>query len=228
MKKIIVLICLITAVLPLFADPEQENYRNADAKARVSYSFGMLFGSNLRTYPLEFDYTAFTEGFRVMLENDEPQFTEQEAEEYVENAMRNAMEKISEENRASEETFLAINSMREEVQVTPSGLQYEALAETDGEKPVFDSTVKVKYTGRFTNGDIFDRSGDDGTLIPLGIVIEGWTEALMLMGLGSKYIIYIPSSLAYGQNGIQNIIPPYSTLIFEVELLEILSEEDSQ
>jgi FKBP-type peptidyl-prolyl cis-trans isomerase FkpA len=226
MKKFVVFVCLLTIVPVLYADPAQEDYRNADAKARVSYSFGMLFGSNLRTYPLEFDYDAFTEGFRAMFENAEPQFTEQEAEEYVENAMRNAMGKINEENRAKEETFLAVNSQREEVQVTSSGLQYEALVETDGEKPALDSTVKVNYTGRFINGSIFDRSGDDGALIPLDMVIQGWTEALLLMSLGSKYIVYIPSSLAYGQNGIQNIIPPYSTLIFEVELLEILTSEE--
>jgi FKBP-type peptidyl-prolyl cis-trans isomerase len=227
MKKLIVFVCLITLVMALYADPAQEDYRNADAKTRVSYSFGMLFGSNLRTYPLEFNYDAFTEGFRAMFENDGPQFTEQEAEEYVENAMRNAMEKINEENRVKEETFLAINSQREEVQVTSSGLQYEVLVETGGEKPVIDSTVKVNYTGRFIDGSIFDSSGDDGALIPLDMVIQGWTEALLLMSLGSKYIVYIPSSLAYGHNGIQNIIPSYSTLIFEVELLEILpSEED--
>jgi FKBP-type peptidyl-prolyl cis-trans isomerase FkpA len=181
----------------------------------------------LSTYPLEFDYAAFTEGFRAMFGNTEPQFTEQEAEEYVGNAMRNAIDRINEENRIKEETFLLANSQKQEVQVTSSGLQYEALVETDGEKPAPDSTVKVNYTGTFIDGSIFDNSGDGGAFIPLDMVIEGWTEALLLMSLGSKYIVYIPSSLAYGQNGIQNIIPPYSTLIFEVELLEILpSEED--
>jgi FKBP-type peptidyl-prolyl cis-trans isomerase FkpA len=226
MKKIIVFICLLTAALDLYADPVQEDYRNADTKARISYALGMLFGSNLSAYPLELDFDAFTEGFRTMFENAEPQFTRQEAEEYVENAMRNVMEKINEENRIREETFLHGNSQREEVKVTSSGLQYEVLVETDGEKPALDSTVKVNYTGKFIDGSVFDNSGEDGVFIPLDMVIEGWTEALLLMSQGSKYIVYIPSSLAYGQNGIQNIIPPYSTLIFEVELLEILSGEE--
>ena len=226
MKKLFVFVCLLIIALGLYADPAQEDYRNADTKTRVSYAFGMLFGSNLSTYPLEFDYAAFTEGFRVTFENGEPQFTPQEAEEYVENAMRNAINRINEESRIKEENFLAINSQRENVQITPSGLQYEALVETDGEKPPLDSTVRVVYTGKFIDGSIFDSSGDEGVFFPLNMVIEGWTEGLMLMGLGSKYIIYIPSSLAYGTNGIQGIIPAYSTLIFEVELLEILSNEE--
>lgn len=224
MKKIIVCFCLFLSVLVLYADPvQEEDYRNADIKSRVSYAFGMLFGSNVQGYSMEFDYTAFTEGFKAMIENIEPQFTNQEAIEYVENAIQNIMYRISEENRIKEEQFLAYNSQRQEVQVTSSGLQYEVIFETDKEKPTLDSTVRVNYTGRFIDGNIFDSSYDDGAYIPLEMVIDGWTEGLMLMGLGSKYIIYIPSSLAYGSNGIQNIIPPYSPLIFEVELLEILS-----
>jgi len=225
-KKIIVCFCLFLSVLALYADPVEEDYRKADIKSRVSYSFGMLFGSNLQDYPMEFDYTAFVEGFRAIIENTEPQFTEQEAIEYVENAMQNAIDRISEENRLKEEQFLAQNSQREGVQVTASGLQYEVVLETDRVKPELDSTVKVNYTGRFIDGNVFDSSYDEGAYIPLEMVIEGWTEGLMLMGLGSKYIIYIPSSLAYGKNGIQNIIPPYSTLIFDVELLEILYGDD--
>ena len=226
MKRIIVFVCLILPVCFLYADPA-EDYRNAEMKARVSYSFGMLFGSNLQTYPLEIDYDAFTEGFRAMLENDNPQFTEQEAIEYVENAMQEIIDRISEENRIKEEQFLIINSQREEVHVTDSGLQYEILVETGREKPALESIVRVDYTGRFIDGSIFDRSYDEGAIIPLEMVIDGWTEGLMLMSLGSKYIIYLPSSLAYGRNGVQNIIPPYSTLIFEVELLEILDNDES-
>lgn len=225
MKKIIVFICLVLPVFFINADPVQDDFRNADMKTRLSYSFGMLFGSNLQAYPLEFDYDAFTEGFRVMIEKGEPQFTNQEAEEYIENAMKNIMDRISEENRIKEEQFLNMNSQRQEVRVTDSGLQYEIIVGTNREKPEPDSMVKVNYTGRFIDGDIFDSSNDEGAFIPLNMVIEGWTEGLMLMSLGSKYIIYIPSSLAYGKNGIQNIIPPYSTLIFEVELLEILAND---
>jgi len=197
----------------------------ADETARISYAFGMLFGSNLSTVPLEFDYDAFTEGFRAMIENDEPLITEQEAVEIVETAMHYAMEKTAEGNRQREEEFLAENSRRAGVQITPSGLQYEVLVETDGAKPEVNSTVRVNYTGFFIDGSIFDRSGVEGAYVPMEMVIPGWTEGLMLMSVGSRYRLYIPSNLAYGKTGVQNIIPPYSTLIFMVELLEIMDSD---
>jgi FKBP-type peptidyl-prolyl cis-trans isomerase len=225
MKKILIPVLIFFSVFALHAKAIQEDINKADETARVSYAFGMLFGSNLSTVPLEFDYDAFTEGFRVMFENGEPLFTGQEAVEIVETAMYYAMEKTAEENRQREEEFLAINGQRPEVQITPSGLQYEVLAETDGEKPEFNSTVRVNYTGSFTDGSIFDRSGSEGAYIPMEMVIPGWTEGLMLMGVGSSYRLYIPSNLAYGKNGIQNVIPPYSILIFTVELLEIMDSD---
>jgi FKBP-type peptidyl-prolyl cis-trans isomerase len=229
MKKTFIFICLFFLVLALHAKAIQEDLRIADEKARVSYAFGMLFGSNLSTTPLEFDYDAFAEGFKAMFEGEETLFTEQEAVEMVETAMYNAMEKVANVNRQQEDDFLAANSRRPEVQVTESGLQYEILVGTDGEKPKSNSVVKVNYTGNFTDGSLFDKSEDDDpAFIPLEMVIPGWTEGLMLMGVGSKYILYVPSSLAYGRNGIQNFIPPYSTLIFTVELLEISNLENSE
>jgi FKBP-type peptidyl-prolyl cis-trans isomerase len=227
MKKLLIAICLFLSVLALHARAIQEDIRQADEKARVSYAFGMLFGSNLSTTPLEFDYYAFTEGFRAMFENLETQITEQEAVEIVETAMHNAMERLAERNRWLEEQFFANNRQRPEIQVTPSGLQYEILYETEGEKPDYNSVVRVLYEGIFMDGSLFDRSDDsEGAYIPLEMVIRGWTEGLMLMSVGSRYRIFIPSELAYGSSGIQNMIPPYSPLIFTVELLEILNLDD--
>jgi len=223
MKRQILFILMFLSVLALNARAIQEDYRNAEEKARVSYAFGMLFGSNLTTTPLEFDYNAFTEGFIAMFEGAETQFTQQEAVEIVETAMYNAMEVIAEENRLREEEFLANNSRRPEIQVTPSGLQYEIILEANGEKPASDSIVSVYYEGTFIDGSLFDSSDGEAVHIPLDRVIPGWTEGLMLMSTGSTYRIYIPSSLAYGRSGAQNFIPPYSTLIFTVELLEILN-----
>jgi FKBP-type peptidyl-prolyl cis-trans isomerase len=217
---------MFLSVLVLHARAIQEDYRNAEEKARISYAFGMLFGSNLSTTPLEFDYNAFTEGFKAMFEGAETQFTQQEAVEIVETAMYNAMEIVAEENQRREEEFLANNSRRPEVQITPSGLQYEIILEANGEKPAFNSVVAVYYEGNFIDGSLFDSSEGEAVHIPLDMVIPGWTEGLMLMSTGSKYRIYIPSNLAYGRNGVQNFIPPYSTLIFTVELLEILDIND--
>jgi FKBP-type peptidyl-prolyl cis-trans isomerase len=221
MKKLLIFICMSFCVLSLHARAIQEDMKNAEEKARVSYAFGMIIGANLRTTDIEFDYNAFTDGVRAMFEEAEAQFTEQEAIEIVEAALQSAMDRKSEENRKNEVDFLVTNSQRAEVNVTESGLQYEILEDSDGDKPNPDSVVKVKYVGTFMDGSPFDSSEEEGAYIPLEYVIRGWTEGLLLMSVGSKYRFYIPSVLAYGKDGIPSIIPPYSTLIFTVDLLEI-------
>jgi len=231
MKKSVILICLFFPLITLHAKAIQEDYAMSDEKARVSYAFGMLFASNLRTTPLEFDYNAFTEGFKAMIEDSELMLTQQEAVEIVETAMFNAMEKAAEANKLREEEFLAANSRRSEVHITPSGLQYEILAETDGEKPASNSVIRVNYEVTLIDGTPVDKSNEsEGAVFPLNMVIPGWTEGLMLMGKGSIFRLYVPSELAYGKEGVQNFIPPNSALIFIVELLEILNpanESDS-
>jgi FKBP-type peptidyl-prolyl cis-trans isomerase len=227
MKKPIILICLFYSVLALHAKAIEEDYEMISEKTRVSYAFGMLFGSNVSTVPLEFDYNAFTEGFKAMVEDYEPRLTQQEAVEIVETAMYNAMEKVAEANRIREEEFLAVNSQRSGVHVTPSGLQYEILIDMDGEKPASDSVVVVNYKVTLTDGTHIDKSDDSGgAIIPLDVVITGWAEGLMLMSKGSVYRLYIPSHLAYGKDGIQNFIPQYSTLVFTVELLGITDPDN--
>ena len=227
MRKLLVLTCLLLPALALHAKGIQEDYKNAEEKARISYAFGMLIGSNLSTADIEFDYNAFTDGVRDRVENAKTQFSEQEAIEIVETALQNAADKNAGINQQKEIDFLNKNGERPEVQITLSGLQYEVIVETDGDKPSPDSVVKVNYEGTFIDGALFDTSDEeDGAYIPLDRVIPGWTEGLLLMSVGSKYKFYIPSELAYGKDGIQSIIPPYSTLVFMVELLEIVSDDD--
>jgi len=224
MKKLFAFLCMFLSVLALYARAIHEDYKKAEEKARVSYAFGMDIGNYLSRVGIDFDYEAFKEGVRAVLEeNLTPQFSDQEAVEIIETAWQEAMEKKSAQNRRLEEEFLARNGARPEVIVTPSGLQYEILVETAGEKPNPDSIVKVHYIGTFSDGSPFDSSTEEeGAYIPLDMVISGWTEGLLLMSVGSNYRLYIPSYLAYGKEGIQQIVPPYSTLIFTVELLEIL------
>lgn len=121
------------------------------------------------------------------------------------------------------EAFLAANALRKEVKTTASGLQYEVLEEGNGPKPTAASTVKVHYEGTLIDGTVFDSSYQRGEPIefPLNGVIKGWTEGLQLMPVGSKYKLYIPYELAYGERGAGASIPPYAALIFTVELLEI-------
>jgi len=226
MKKIIVFLCMFLAVMALHARAIQEDYRNAEERARISYAFGMIIGSNLSTTPIDFDYSAFTDGVRSMTDDTiEPQMSEQEAMEIVETALHNAMERVADRNQVLERDYLEANRQRTEVRVTPSSLQYEIVQDESGEKPNANSVVRVNYTGYLIDGSLFDSSvEEEGALIPLELVIPGWSEGLMLMSPGSIYRFYIPSSLAYGREGIQGIIPPYSTLIFSVELIEVINE----
>jgi len=230
MKKITVLLCLFLIVTALYARAIQEDYKASEENSRISYAFGMAIASNLElnTLGIDFDYTAFAEGLKSILDkNVIPMLSETEAMEIVETAYYTAMERIAEEHRVKEEEFLFRNKLQPGINVTPSGLQYEIITQTEGDKPLNDSTVKVHYTGSFIDGSIFDYSyEEDGAYIPLNSVITGWTEGVMLMSAGSIYKFYIPSRLAYGKDGIQGVVPPYSTLIFTVELLEIVNYDD--
>ncbi|MCL2440653.1 MAG: FKBP-type peptidyl-prolyl cis-trans isomerase [Treponema sp.] len=230
MKKISILLFLFLMASVLYARGIQEDYRNAEEKARISYAFGMIIGHNfnLGSLDMDFDFHALAEGIRALVdESVEAQFSEQEAMEIVETAIYLAMERVSERNQRMEINFLAENSQREGVRVTPSGLQYEIIEYADGDKPESNSVVRVNYTGIFIDGSPFDSSfEEEGSYIPLELVITGWTEGLMLMSPGSIYRFYIPSNLAYGKEGIPGAIPPYSTLIFNVELIEILNDDE--
>jgi FKBP-type peptidyl-prolyl cis-trans isomerase FklB len=134
-----------------------------------------------------------------------------------------ALEKTYGPNREEGEKFLAENAKKEGVKVLPSGVQYKVIKEGSGKIPADSSTVKVHYEGKLLDGTVFDSSYERGEPIefPLTGVIKGWTEGLQLMPVGSKYRFYIPYALGYGERGAGEQIPPYSTLIFTVELLEV-------
>jgi len=228
MKKAIVFLCLFFAVLALHAKAIQEDYRNAEDRARVSYAFGMAIGMNfdMGSMGIDFDYTAFSDGLKAVVEGKETMFSEEEAREIIQAALQNAFEKEAAANHRAEEEFLFLNSQKPGIKTTASGLQYEIIEEKFGDKPTIDSVVRVNYTGTFIDNKPFDSSKEEGgAYIPLEMVIPGWSEGLMLMSPGSIYRFFIPSKLAYGKDGIQGIIPPYSTLIFSVELLEIINED---
>jgi len=230
MKKIAIFLCLLLIVTALYARAIQEDHIRMDEKARLSYAFGMAIGSNfdLSSMGVEFDYNAFVEGLRAIVEKKEPLFSEQEAMEIIEAALHNAMDRRAQENRMREIEFLEENGGRRGVHTTASGLQYEIIDYVEGgKKPKADSVVKVNYVGTFIDGSPFDSSTEaGGSYIPLDLVISGWTEGLMLMSPGSSFRFFIPSNLAYGRDGIQGIIPPYSTLIFTVELLDFIDQDN--
>lgn len=123
------------------------------------------------------------------------------------------------------EAFLAENAKRDDITVTASGLQYEVMVAGDGEKPTASSTVRTHYHGTLINGKVFDSSVERGepAEFPVNGVIAGWTEALQLMAVGSKWKLYLPYQLAYGERGAGGDIGPYQALVFEVELIDIVS-----
>jgi FKBP-type peptidyl-prolyl cis-trans isomerase len=147
----------------------------------------------------------------------------QQAEQAVDQAALAQEIEAARINREKGEAFLLENAKKNGIKVTASGLQYEVIKKGRGEHPTASSTVKVHYTGTTINGEIFDSSVERNEPIsfPLNAVITGWTEGVQLMNAGAKYRFYIPQELAYGQNSPTALIPPYSVLIFEVQLLEI-------
>ena len=221
MRKLIFLFCLILIAGFSFAEGILEKARNEYTD--TSYAFGMIIASDLEQLGMKFDYNAFSRGFREMSEGRETLFTMDEAIEIISGAIQAAAEEQARTNRLSEEIFLRENTLRPGIYVTPSGLQYEILVEGTGRQPYVSDTVIVHYQGCLVDGNIFDSSYERGLpeTVPLQAVIPGWSEGLTLMREGGKSRLYIPSALAYGEMGAGDIIPPYSVIIFEIELIEI-------
>mgnify|MGYP000200412943 CR=1 FL=1 len=191
---------------------------------KVSYSVAVNIAQNIKSQGLtEINQSAFAQGIKDVYESNTAKIDEAEAQQILQSFFQKQQEKQFIVAKEAGENFLEFNAKREEVTVLPSGLQYEVIKMGDGEKPTAESTVKTHYHGTLIDGDVFDSSVERGEPIsfPVGGVIAGWTEALQLMPVGSKWKLYIPYNLAYGERGAGQKIGPYSALVFEVELLGI-------
>ena len=199
---------------------------------KKSYAFGMSLAGNLLqngVHGLNFD--DFVAGLKAMLQGEELAISMDEAgvalEQFYKEMEDEAAERAAVAGAAAKEEgekFLAQAAKDPEVRATGSGLMYKVLKEGTGKKPTATSQVKCHYEGTFPNGQIFDSSYKRGEPAVFGLnqVIKGWTEGLQLMAEGSKYELYLPYDLAYGERGAGNAIPPYSALKFVVELIQIL------
>jgi FKBP-type peptidyl-prolyl cis-trans isomerase len=192
----------------------------------ASYAFGMAFALEFKDIGLKFDYDNFLAGFRDSLEGKTLRLTEEDASERIQTAYFAALNTRADSLMQQENEFLAVNTKKQGVVTTESGLQYEVIVEGNGSKPLATDTVRVNYEGTLVNGTVFDSSYARGepAEFALNRVIEGWIEGIQLMSVGSAYQFYIPSNLAYGESGSGSLIPPYSTLIFKVELLDIVKD----
>jgi FKBP-type peptidyl-prolyl cis-trans isomerase FklB len=197
---------------------------------QVSYSIGHDIGKNLKAQNIDIQLDELAKGISDAMAGTSL-MTEKEISEVImafreqHTARQNVQKQMeSEKNKKAGEEFLAANKTKEGVVTTASGLQYKVLKSGNGPKPTMSDRVKVHYTGKFIDGEEFDSSTKRGEPIVFGLngVIKGWGEALQLMSVGDKWELFIPSEIAYGVSGKPPVIGPSQTLVFEVELIEIV------
>ena len=235
--KIKGLIVLTAVVALMLGSCAKQSITNAKLKTKVdslSYAFGIMNYNALQADSLQLNPKIVAKAM-MNGENGKAEMTDEIARgvimSFVTERQAEMADKQAEQDKllykdyiAENEAFLVKNKEKSGVTVTPSGLQYEVITMGTGEKPTVNSTVKVHYVGTLIDGTEFDSSVKRGepAQFPLEGVIPGWTEALQLMPVGSKFKIYLPQNLGYGANQAGDVIKPFSTLIFDVELLEIV------
>jgi FKBP-type peptidyl-prolyl cis-trans isomerase FklB len=227
MKLLTVLLGIFLIVNPGFAEDDAVLKTEKD---KLSYAIGMNIGNNLKRQSLELNPEIVSQGIWDSLTDGKTLMTEQEYRDTMtafEQKMKlkqvAQIKELSEKNKQEGEAFLAENRKKDAVITLPSGLQYKVIKKGSGKTPKATDTVTVNYMGSLINGTEFDSSYRRGQPASFKVngVIRGWTEALQLMQEGAKWQLYIPSDLAYGERGAGRDIGPYSTLIFEVELISI-------
>ncbi len=224
-----ILLLLATMVLAVTVRSEDKKELKSQ-REKISYSFGMNVANSLRSWEVELDYEVFLQAVKDVMGNKTTLMNDQEARQVM-NAYRTEQtakqqakrKEQGEKNKAEGEKFLAENKTKPGVITLPSGLQYKVLTEGNGPIPKTNDTVNVNYRGTLIDGTEFDSSfkRNQPASFNVGFVIKGWTEALSMMKTGSKWQLFVPSSLAYGDQGSGKLIGPGSTLIFETELLSI-------
>jgi len=205
-------------------------------KDKVSYSIGMDIGTSLKRQGLDLNPDELAAGLKDSLSGGKTKMTSDEVKQVLTDLQQELQakakehaEQMSEKNKKDGEAFLAENKKKSGVKTLPSGLQYKVITEGKGASPKETDTVTTNYKGTLIDGTEFDSSykrGEPATF-PVNGVIKGWTEALQLMKVGSKWQLFIPPDLAYGPRGAGQVIGPNATLVFEVELVSIGEKKDA-
>lgn len=233
-KGLITSTILSAIILGSCGENSIKNAKMQNENDSLSYAFGIVNYNGLSQDSLDLNPVVIAKAM-IDGKDGKPEMSNEIAQSYIMQFMQEReallMEQQAERDRvtykdyiAENEAFLAKNKERSGVSVTPSGLQYEVLTMGTGPKPTAESTVKVHYTGTLIDGTEFDSSikRDQPAQFPLAGVIPGWIEGLQLMPVGSKFKLYLPENLGYGASGAGETIKPFSTLVFEVELLDII------
>lgn len=231
-NKLILVTALICFTLPtaLFAQKKKKKDDAVELKNMndsIGYALGVSIGKNLSVQGMDsVNIDALEAGMRDYLVNKNPKINPEFANTYLNSCFSGLQARKGEEKKIKGKAFLDENKNKAGVKVTESGLQYIVLKEGTGPKPGLTDNVKTHYHGTLIDGTVFDSSVDrkEPVTFPVNAVIKGWTEALQMMPIGSKWKLFIPSDLAYGEQGAGGVIQPNETLIFEVELLEIVNE----
>ena len=233
----LVLIALLLLASPLTATAADEPAAKDAPKAKkddISYSIGMDIGATLKRQSLELDADALAAGLKDVLSGAKTKFTEEQSRAILTEFQQELRAKaeaqtgqLGEKNKKDGEAFLAENKKKPGVKTLPSGLQYKVLTKGKGKQPKPTDTVTAHYRGTLINGTEFDSSHQRGepATFPVTGLIAGWTEALQLMPIGSKWQLFVPGELAYGPRAASELIGPNATLVFEVELLSAQESE---
>jgi FKBP-type peptidyl-prolyl cis-trans isomerase FklB len=221
MRTAILLISLISIPFSAFAADKPKT-----SKEQISYTLGIQLGQNFKQDNIDLDIDQFTQALKDVLQGRPSKMTEQEMQQAMlalRKQKQQEMAALAEKNKKAGDAFLSKNRKAKGVKETASGLQYKVLKTGTGPKPTTSNTVTVNYRGTLIDGTEFDSSYKRGqpATFPVQGVIPGWQEALQLMPKGSKWMVYIPANLAYGPRAASPLIGPNSTLIFEVELLDV-------
>lgn len=235
-RKVFAVVTMSTLLVACGGAGESDKVELKSEMQKVSYSFGVDLGKRIGEN-MELDVAAFSAGVSDGIGGGETRMSEEDMMAALQSYQQKKMEEMQAEtaeqaarNKEESDAFLKDNAAKEGVVSLESGLQYKVLEAGDGAKPSADDVVEVHYRGTLIDGTEFDSSYARGESItfPVNGVIEGWTEALQLMPVGSKWQLFIPSDLAYGPGGTQGPIGPNQALVFDVELLGIVEEEAGQ